>query len=340
MSNFNRQPDFRQLLKVLERGVPDRDVLFELFMNNDLYAWAIGGKFPTGGRLESSRAMVKAFAALGYDYATAWGSGFGFPNHQSSHGAQTLSLNAPPMIRDRASFDAYPWQDPEDCDYSSLRDIAPDLPRGMKLMVMGPGGVLENAIKLLGYDNMCLLLYDDEPLLADVFERIGGGLAAHYRRAARFDSVGVLMANDDWGFNTQTMLPPAAMRKYVFPWHKEIVRIAHAAGKPAILHSCGNYSQIVDDLYDMGFDGRHSYEDNILPVEEAYERFAGKMAVLGGIDMDFLLRADAEAIKERSRKMLARARGRGGYALGSGNSIPAFCPLENYLAMISVADED
>jgi len=340
MSNFNRVPDFNQMLKVLERRVPDRDVLFELFMNESIYEWAIGGKLPSG-RLNHSRAMAKAYAVLGYDYVTTWGSGFNFPGKpKGSRGAQTYSLNEAPVITDRASFDAYPWPRAADFDYSSLRDITPDLPGGMKLMVMGPCGVLENAIKLVGYDNLCYMLYDDEPLLADIFERIGSGLAAHYRLAVQYDSVGMLMSNDDWGFKSQTMISVGAMRKYVFPWHKEIVNIAHAAGKPALLHSCGNFSQIIDDLYDMGFDARHSYEDAILPVEEAYGLFAGKMAVLGGMDLDFLMRAPNWALKARARTLLARAREQGGYALGSGNSIPTFCPLEKYLAMISVIDED
>jgi len=339
MSNFNRVPDFNQMLKVLERQIPDRDVLFELFMNNDVYEWAIGGKLPAG-RLNHSRAMARAFAVLGYDYATAWGSGFHFPGKPRAGGAQTYSLNEAPVIIDRASFDAYPWPRAQDFDYSSLWDIMPDLPGGMKLMVMGPGGVLENAVKLVGYDNLCYMLYDDEALLADIFEKIGSGLVAHYKLSASYDSVGMLMANDDWGFKSQTMISVEAMRKYVFPWHKEIVNIAHKLGKPALLHSCGNFSQIVDDLYNMGFDARHSYEDNIMPVEDAYGLFAGNMAVLGGMDLDFLLRAPTWELKARARQLLARGRERGGYALGSGNSIPKFCPLEKYLAMISVIDED
>jgi uroporphyrinogen decarboxylase len=35
--------------------------------------------------------------------------------------------------------------------------------------------------------------------------------------------------------------------------------------------------------------------------------------------------------------MLDLAETRGGYALGSGNSIPEYVPQENYLAMISAA---
>ena len=339
MSNFNRKPDFKQMLKVLDRQIPDRDVLFELFMNMDVYERAIG-KFAFSNWMDLNRALCQSYAALGYDYATVTGSSFSFPESDDFERAMTYSLNDTTMISDRKSFDEYPWPDAKDSDYSMLKDIEADMPAGMKLAVMGPAGVLEAVIKLVGYDTLCLMLYDDEALLADIFEQVGIQLLEYYRISAAYDSVGMLISNDDWGFNQQTMFSPEMMRKYLFPWHKEIVKIGHAAGKPVMLHSCGNFSQILDDLYDMGFDARHSYEDNIMPVEEAYELLSDKMAVLGGIDMDFLCRASHEEIKERSRKMLARGREKGGYALGSGNSIPVYCPVDNYLAMLSVVDED
>ena len=89
----------------------------------------------------------------------------------------------------------------------------------------------------------------------------------------------------------------------------------------------------------MKFDGRHSYEDKIIPVEEAYRRWGGRIAILGGLDVDFLIRSDEETIKKRARAMLDLAREKGGYALGSGNSIPAYIPKERYFAMTSAVVE-
>ena len=111
-------------------------------------------------------------------------------------------------------------------------------------------------------------------------------------------AVGILMINEDWGFNTQTMLSVEDMRKYVFPWHKKMVETAHKRGKFAVLHSCGYMGDIMEDVIeDMKFDGRHSYEDKIIPVEEAYRRWGGRIAILGGLDVDFLIRSDEETIK-------------------------------------------
>ena len=201
-----------------------------------------------------------------------------------------------------------------------------------------PNGLLENVIDIVGYENLCLMLYDAPDLVRAIFDRVGGILVDYYENCAQYDTVGILMINDDWGFNTQTMLSVADMRRYVFPWHKKMVEVAHRHGKFAVLHSCGYMVDIMEDIIeDMKFDGRHSYEDNIVPVEEAYRRWGGRIAILGGLDVDFLIRSSDEEIVDRAKKMLALAEEKGGYALGSGNSIPEYIPNDKYFAMTSAA---
>jgi uroporphyrinogen decarboxylase len=283
------------------------------------------------------RKHVRAFLAAGYDYSTVMGSDLAFPAGKRPS-ERTVSLNEGAVITDRATFQSYPWPDPDGCDSSLLDLLADELPKGAKLIVWGPGGILENVIRLVGYERLCLLLADDPALARDIFDAVGSRFIRYYEICAQFDTVGALISNDDWGFKTQPMLSPADLRRYVFPWHKRIVEVIHAAGKPAILHSCGNFDQIMDDVIDgMRYDGKHSFEDAILPVEQAYEQYAGRIAVLGGIDMDFMCRSSPQDVRRRSGEMLARSAGRGGYALGTGNSVPEYVPQENYFAMLSAA---
>lgn len=329
--------DFNQLLKVLRREAPDRDVLYDLFLNDALYKSACGDKYDVSTGRAVMLTQIRGFNYYGYDYASVRGSEYWFHVKPQKH-ARTVSLNDAGIIGDRKSFDEYNFMDPHKCDYSLLKDIEPDLPKGMKLIPVAPGGVLENVIRLVGYDNLCFMLYDDRQLVCDLFEKIGEGLNGYYQNCCRHNAVGALMVNDDWGFNTQTMLSLSDMRGLVFPWHKKIVETIHGFGKPALLHSCGNYDSIVDDLFTLGYDARHSYEDNIEPVEKAYERFRGRIAVLGGIDMDFMARSTPGQIKERCKNMLKLGRKYGGYALGTGNSVPEYIPMENYLAMLDSTD--
>ncbi len=333
-------PCFDNLLAVLKREVPARPTLFEMFMNVPLYKELAGMEFASPqDDVSELRLLIEAFKNGGYDYATVRSSDFLFPKGQAGMKA-TRSLNEGSVIRDRKSFENYPWPNPDVYDSSRLERIAPYLPDGMKLAVMGPGGVLENVIDLVGYEALCFMLVDDPELVGDIFAEVGRRIDRYYEIAATYDTVGVLICNDDWGFNSQTMLAPRDMRRFVFPWHEKIVSTIHRTGKLAILHSCGNLSAVMDDLIDgIGYNGKHSYEDNIKPVEEAYKEWGHRIAILGGIDLDFLCRETPENIKRRSAALLERTATRGGYALGSGNSVPEYVPVENYRAMISAAKE-
>ena len=331
-----RKPDYTQILKVLKKEVPDRPTLFEFFMNASIYDEMCGDIPLRGDDFDYHRKMIHGFKNCGYDYVTSPASYFGFPTGDREQ-KSSYSINDGHVITCWDSYEKYKWQNPEDFGQEILDAITPELPEGMKIISQGPRGVLENAISLVGYDNLCIMLYDEPALARKIFDDIGSRLLRYYELVADHDSVCALIANDDWGFKTQTMLSTAHMRKYVFPWHKKIVEAGHRKNKPVLLHSCGYLEEVMEDIIeDMRFDGKHSFEDAIQPVEDAYEKYKGRIALLGGMDVHFVCTASREEIAARSRAMLERAATSGGYALGTGNSVPAYVPKENYYAMIDV----
>ena len=341
-----RKPDFGNILKVLDRKAPDRATLFEFFLNRGLYENLSDMKYEEPSSMASKiRVDMKAYLNAGYDYVTVLGSDFTFQSKRkeevaASHGSRTISLNSAATIVDRDSFKRYEWPDPDNYDYTNLDTLSAELPDGMKFIVWGPGGVFENVIELTGYENLCYMLSEDPDLVKDIFDAVGSRFVRYYEICGRYDSVGALISNDDWGFNSQTLLSIKDMRKYVIPWHRKIAKAIHASGKPAILHSCGQLEHVMEDIItDIGYDGKHSYEDKITPVEEAYEKWGGRIAILGGIDLDFVCRSSPRQVFSRSVEMLDRTMKKGSYALGSGNSIPEYVPNENYLAMISAVYE-
>jgi len=332
------KPDFSQLLKVLRREKPDRPVLFEYFTNGPLNEYLAGRRNPYPDDLDETIAItIEAFTNAGYDYVTIparFCEAMRFIT--KTHGQKfTVSQNEGFMITDRATFDSYPWPDPETGDFEVFYRFAPLLRKDMKFIAPGPGGVLENVIDLVGFERLCYLLFEDETLVQDIFDAVGSRLLRFYEIVSNLETVGALIVNDDWGFKTQTILDPGSLHRYVFPWHKKIVEAIHRNEKPAILHSCGNLETVMDFLIDdLKYDAKHSWEDNICPVEKGWEIWGNRVAILGGIDMDYLVRSTPPEIHRRSLELL-KLTGSKGYALGSGNSVPAFVPIENYLAMIS-----
>jgi uroporphyrinogen decarboxylase len=333
------EPDFENLLAVLRREVPKRATLFEFFLNQRLHDRL--APIPEGDAdspYAAQRQVMRAYRQAGYDFANVLIPGFDFPSERIT-GTRTISINEGGLIHNRHSFESYPWPEPESADYAILDALAAELPAGMKLIGYGPNGVLENAIQVVGYERLCYLLADDPPLVNEIFAQIGERLVRYYQIVAAHPAVGACIDNDDWGFKTQTMLSPSQMRQYVFPWHLQIVKAVHEAGKPVILHSCGHFDRVLDDMVTMGIDARHSYEDNILPVEKAYDLHHNRFAILGGIDLDFICRVTPEEVYDRSKALLDQTAKRGGYALGTGNSVPDYIPDANYFAMIRAALE-
>lgn len=339
-----REPDFDQLLRVLTKQRPDRPVLFEFMVDGTHLKAILGDEWIEGDSVDTIlHNWIVGFAACGFDFTTLpiWGVGMmEFPLKGHRDREKSVGMAHGGVLTDRESIRAYPWPDPETSDYSALDRAVPYLRPKQKIIIHGPGGVLENATELMGYEDLIFLLEDDPKAARELFDNIGSRILAFYDKMVDHPSVGGAFLNDDWGFKTQPFFPLPMMREYVFPWQERIVARIHQAGKPVILHSCGNLEPFWHDILDVvKIDAKHSYEDEICPVERMYERFVGKMAIVGGIDIDFLCRSSVDAIEQRCRAMLERTASRGGYALGSGNSIPYYVPLESFLAMQRVGLE-
>lgn len=337
-------PDFQNLLDVLALRPTAKPVLFEFIINSGHVGRLSGGHIERDAEDGAANLHVtmKASHVAGYDYAVAqpWMfKAMSFPV-KARERAESVGMTHGGVILDRPSFEAYAWPDPLETDWDVLRRITPDLPDGMKIIVCSPGGVLENLISLMGFEDLCLMLVDDQELLHEITGAIGSRLLTFYEGALQHQCVGAVMVNDDWGFKTQPFLAPDQMREFIIPWHRRMVELIHRSGRPAILHSCGNLKLLWGDIIDdLKFDGKHSYEDTILPVEEAYETYGSRVAILGGIDVDFLCRSTPEQIRRRCTAILEQTMSRGGYALGSGNSIADFIPAENFDAMRAAALE-
>ncbi len=80
-----REPDFNNLLSVLNRQVPSRPTLFEFFLNDELHE-LLGGRPCPADAVDRCRLMIQAFYHAGYDYTTLHASDFSFPSGNSIPG--------------------------------------------------------------------------------------------------------------------------------------------------------------------------------------------------------------------------------------------------------------
>ncbi len=96
----------------------------------------------------------------------------------------------------------------------------------------------------------------------------------------------------------------------------------------------GMVSNYIDDVK---IDGKHSFEDVVLPVTEAKVQYGDRLTLLGGMDVDLLTRSGEADIRSRTREILNVCLPGGGYFLGLGNWVTEYIPTRNYLVMLDEA---
>ena len=239
------------------------------------------------------------------------------------------------VIRSWEDFDRHRWPRIEDADFFVHEYLDAHLPDGMGLLTCHGGGIFEHVSRLFSIEGLCLALCEAPDLVQAVTERVGETLLAYYRRLAGLNNLTAFFQGDDMGFRSQTLIAPNHLRQFFLPWHRRFAQLAHDRGVPYFLHSCGNLDGIMEDLIEnVGIDAKHSFEDAIIPVEDFHARYASRIGVLGGVDINILAQAGPDGVRARVRTLMDRCGRQGRYAVGSGNSIPNYIPVENYLAMV------
>lgn len=351
-------PDFQRLLDVLLRErEPDILPFYEHFADPEIIE-AISRKPITRisalgeqGMRTYFQVLVDFYVGLGFDYVP-FEVPLKFPRSNVletkdtaylSRGLRTWRDETRGTIETLEDFEEYPWPDPDDAaDLMNFEILTRQLPEDMKVVGGVGGGVFEHVSWLMGLANACRTLYTDRLLIERMFETVGSIILAIDKKIVERGYVGALRMGDDLGYRNGTFIPPESLRRYVFPWYRRIVALAHNNGLPFILHSCGNlYVQdktqrtVMDDLIeDVRIDAKHSYEDAILPVIQAKEKYGDRISILGGVDVDKLVQLPEAGLRSYVRKIIEKCAPGGGYALGSGNSVANYIPVRNYLAML------
>jgi uroporphyrinogen decarboxylase len=335
-------PNFDAYLNaILRRNDPSALPIGELFVEHAILQ-VIAGEPIDPGTDEGVQLALDLHARLGYDAMTA-GASPGFQMAEwsvtedvapLSRGQRAYVTASASRIWDRESFDAYEWPTPSNVDYGHLERVARLLPDGMKALG-SCGGPCEWLMWIIGYEPLSYMLADDPELVHQVMAKIREQMLAVWRELVTMDGIGAMWISDDMGHKTGPFLAPDHMREFILPTQKALAEVAHAAGLPVLLHSCGNLESIMDDLIDdVGIDAKHSWEDVIMPVAEAKRLWGERIGIIGGIDVDALYRRSPEEVRRYTLDVLEACAPGGGYLLGSGNSVANYVPVGNYMAML------
>ena len=250
-----------------------------------------------------------------------------------------LAHPRPGAVQDREAFLAYPWAEVPELykraaapRLDALRKV---MPEGMKAYGGVGNGVFEIAQDLCGYESLCILSFEDPDTYAELFVKIGDLMCEIWRWFLEeyADLFCVMRFGDDLGYKSNTMLAHEDIRTHIIPQYRRIIDLVHGAGKPFLLHSCGNIFEVMEDLIAAGIDAKHSNEDQIADFRVWVERYGSRIGNFGGIDTDHLVRMTDAQLQAHVEALYRDCAQGPGIAIGSGNSIPDYVDPHKYQLM-------
>lgn len=198
---------------------------------------------------------------------------------------------------------------------------------GVSAAIIGP---FTFASFLLGV-NETLKACIQNPELVHKLCKIGLESAKAYVDAAMAIGLGPTISEP---MSSCTVISPRTFRTFSKPYLAELVDHIKAAGKPVVMHICGQTSHIWEDIADMGVAGFSI--DNVASIRECKERIGDKCRILGNVDPGSIMYGGT---RDQVRHEVLKGIRDGydspkGYTPMSGCSLPVDTPFENIQEMM------
>lgn len=237
------------------------------------------------------------------------------------------------IISGTSSLEKFPWPAAEEIDYTPLERADALVPESLGVIVQ-PGRMFQGVWALMGFEAFCIALYTDSGLVEEMFRRCCSLQIDVIKRALTHKSVKAVWVGDDIAFTGGLMIGKAFLQKLLFPWLWQIGRMCRDHDKIFLFHSDGDVTEALEDIIELGIQALHPIEPKAMDIVAVKDAVAGRLCVIGNIDIDFpLTRGSPEDVRREVRNNIRSLASGGGYCVGSANSIPSYIPFKNYMAL-------
>ena len=199
----------------------------------------------------------------------------------------------------------------------------------------------ETLWRIVGSENGLMKLAESPEVMHRFIQRIGDYMlqvGVEQIKAAEGALTGLYL----WGdvaYRSGMLFSPVLWREMFLPEIRKMCTVFHEMGMKIIYHGCGKADPIFDDLLDAGIDAYNPLEAKSgLDVIGLKEKYGGKWAFNGNIDVRVLESGDRDAIRKEVLRKLVAGKG-GGYIFQSDHSITGEVSPESYKYAVELVRE-
>ena len=194
--------------------------------------------------------------------------------------------------------------------------------------------LFERAWSLRGMEELLMDFFINESFIEELFAGITDYNLAIINEALQYPVDGFYFG-DDYGQQNGLIMGAPLWRKYIKPQLARTFAPVKSKGLPVFLHSCGNISDILDDLIEIGMDCYQTVQPEIYDLKNLKARYGRRLAFYGAVStQQFLPFASPDAVRNKLKETIAILDKDGGYICAPTHQVPPDVPPENILAMI------
>jgi uroporphyrinogen decarboxylase len=219
--------------------------------------------------------------------------------------------------------------------YDGLRDAAANA-NGRYVMALAWNNFYERLWGLRGMQNLLMDFHLHKERMHALCEALKDLVLDYVEGAAQCGADGFFTSND-LGHQTGLMMSPDTFREFLKPLHAEVAAACHRCGMHYWMHSCGDLTDILEDMVEVGLDCLHPLQYGAMDWDQSARLIDGRMTAWAGVDVQHILQEETpEGVREHVRDLIDtfHVPGEGHCVVAAGNGITGATPLENIDAFL------
>ena len=194
-------------------------------------------------------------------------------------------------------------------------------------------GLFERSWTIRGFENAMTDVIAEPDFHEELLDRLTDLYSAFVAETVKLP-IDAIMFGDDWGDQRGVIIGPHRWRKLLKPRWARLYEQVHAAGKLVISHCCGNVTDIMPDIIEIGLDVLESCQPEAMDVYELKARYGPEITFWGGLGSQRIIPFAAPGEIRREVRRLCSEMGRGGgYILAPAKGLQIETPTENAVAV-------
>lgn len=192
----------------------------------------------------------------------------------------------------------------------------------------------ERAWSLTGFQNMLMYLAMEQDFVRDVLDHL---LAYNLKVIDAVIDTGIdgFYFGDDYGQQSGLLMSPEMWRQFFKEGWATMFSRVKSRGKLVALHSCGNISELLPDLIDIGLDIYQTVQPEVYDLEQLKADFGDRLCFWGGISTQRDLPFDQpQVLRQKIDETVAVLGASGGYIAGPTHRLPPDVPFENVHTLV------